>query len=228
MVDVSAVVVVVIAVIVAAAVVVVIDVLLLMPVLLDPVAVLVLLLELLLVSELVESVMSVLELLVLDSLVVAEEIASVEESDLMVDTLDVSVLELEIGLEDALEPSIVFGVDAISGPWLVEEAAPESEGSFCICVDVAFGRTASVEVAVDMDEFCSIPTVDKSVFPVAESELPTVVIAPHFSSSLLGLYHSMACPFHEHVAVTSRLFSSTHKRRQVAPSSPSKIVHEVE
>ena len=197
MVDVSAVVVVGIAVIVAAAVVVVIDVLLLMPVLLDPVAVLVLLLELLLVSELVESVMSVLELLVLDSLVVAEEIASVEESDLMVDTLDVSLLELEIGLKDALEPSIVFAVDTISGPWLVEEAistAPESEVLFCICVDVAFGRTVSVGAAVDMDEFCSIPTVDKSVFPVAESELPTVVIAPHFSSSLIGLYHSMACP----------------------------------
>ena len=143
---------------------------------------LVLLLELLLVSELVESVTSVLELLVLDLLVVAEETVSVEESDLIVDTLDVSVLELEIGLEDPLEPSIVFGVDAISGPWLVEEAistVTESEVSFCICADVALGRTASVEV--DMEELCPIPTVEAPVFPVAESELPTVVIAPHFS-----------------------------------------------
>jgi hypothetical protein len=175
-VDVSAVVVVVFAVILAAAVVIVIDVLRLMPVVLDLVAVLLLVLERLLVSELVESVTAVLELLVLDSLVVAEETASVEESNLIVDTLDVPVLELDAGLEDALEPSIVFG------PWLVEEAistAPESEVSFCICVDVSLGRTASVEV--DMEELCPIPTVEAPVFPVAESELPTVVIAPHFS-----------------------------------------------
>jgi hypothetical protein len=106
------------------------------------VLVLVLLVEPLFVQELVESVTSVLELLVLDLLVAVEETVSVEESDLIVDTLDVSVLELEIGLEDPLEPSIVFGVDAKSVPWLVEEAittVAESEVSFCICVECRCG-----------------------------------------------------------------------------------------
>ena len=83
-------------------------------------------------------------------------------------------------------------VDAILFPWLVvtefsedfptDEAistAPGSEVSFCICVDVVFGRTVSVIAEVDMDEFCPTPTVEMSVFPVAKSVLPTVVIAPH-------------------------------------------------
>jgi len=68
--------------------------------------------------------------------------------------------------------------------------------------------------------FCSTERVD-------ELEEPSVA-APHFSSSLLGRYHSISFPFQEQVAVTSKLSSSTHNRRQVAPSEPSDIVQEVE
>ena len=194
----------VVAVVVDVSVVVVGNVPLLMPVVLDPVAMLFLVLELLPVSELVESVISVLELLVLDSLVVSEEIAALE----VVDRLVESVFELELGFED--DPSMVISVVAIWVPWLavtgisedfptdeVEEAispAPGSEVSLFTCADVVFGRTVSVIAEVDMDEFCPTLTVEISEFPVAESEIPTVVIGPHFSSSLLGLYHSMACP----------------------------------
>jgi len=87
---------------------------------------------------------------------------------------------------------------------------------------------ASLVVVISFPAAVLVISVDPSKLTPVVPEISPELLAPHFSSSALGLYHSMAVPFQEQVAVTSRLSSATHKRRQVAPSDPSKTVQEVE
>jgi hypothetical protein len=62
----------------------------------------------------------------------------VEEFDLIVDRLVESVLKLHIELEDALEPSIVIGVNAILVPLLVVTEISEDEVDEAILLHQSF------------------------------------------------------------------------------------------